>query len=500
MSPPRPPKLRIYFSDYFDVDPAVLRAYGAFNVSLINDLPLFVDPFLLFHSGRPEYSQLHQDILQYLRFLRDKSEQGTLSAGSLQAWFMFPEVRQTWLGFSRLGNAGSGLGPKFARGLYRSLNTLFTDFGEEPISKSSHLEKLCLIDDGVGRDNISDFTTNLIKSYLLEYTQAFARTHVAESSRRVVMVPKVSFNYATETWQSAAFEVPFLGTDYVILTPRDLLTKDETWINRQDLLNDFHDIVASVPDAQLRAQLNNYFASQLPPREPKKGPSAGDRRSAVGAVIQAFPSFLDHYIRYKEDNGDRAETVSRQHVGESEDRYVLNVLQLVQQLQNETSFYETHGTTLDEARQRVMFLKDVIENKDGYRIFFVGNGKPIRRETDLHILFRLTWFATASDVNREVNNGRGPVDFKVSRGAADMSLVEFKLASNSKLEVNLAHQVEIYQRANNTTQSLKVIVYFSYEEREKVEKILKRLNYEHDPNVVLIDARPDNKPSGSKAR
>jgi hypothetical protein len=31
-------------------------------------------------------------------------------------------------------------------------------------------------------------------------------------------------------------------------------------------------------------------------------------------------------------------------------------------------------------------------------------------------------------VNREVNNGRGPVDFKVSEGAADTSLVHFKLA------------------------------------------------------------------------
>jgi len=39
-----------FFSDHFGIDSAVLAKYGAFNVSLITDLPLFIDPFLLFNS------------------------------------------------------------------------------------------------------------------------------------------------------------------------------------------------------------------------------------------------------------------------------------------------------------------------------------------------------------------------------------------------------------------------------------------------------------------
>ncbi|MBO0861511.1 MAG: hypothetical protein J2P21_24080 [Chloracidobacterium sp.] len=38
---------------------------------------------------------------------------------------------------------------------------------------------------------------------------------------------------------------------------------------------------------------------------------------------------------------------------------------------------------------------------------------------DLQILYRLTWRVTQSGVNREVNNRRGPVDYKMSRGGAD---------------------------------------------------------------------------------
>ncbi len=47
--------MRLYFSDFFEVRPTDLKRYGAFNISLVSDLPLFIDPFLLFNSRRPVY-------------------------------------------------------------------------------------------------------------------------------------------------------------------------------------------------------------------------------------------------------------------------------------------------------------------------------------------------------------------------------------------------------------------------------------------------------------
>jgi hypothetical protein len=164
-----------------------------------------------------------------------------------------------------------------------------------------------------------------------------------------------------------------------------------------------------------------------------------------------------------------------------------------------SGFYSTPGNTYEEAQQRVSFLKDCIENKGCHRIFYV-NGKPVGREEDVHILFRLIWFGTQSDVSREVNDGRGPVDFKISRGRQDKTLVEFKLAGNSQLRRNLEHQTDTYQKASDAPRSIKVIVYRSAEEFEKVRLVLKGLKLIDDPSVVLIDARRDNKPSGSKAR
>ena len=45
----------VYFSDIFNVDESILESYGAMNISLLNDIPLFIDPFLLYASEKPEY-------------------------------------------------------------------------------------------------------------------------------------------------------------------------------------------------------------------------------------------------------------------------------------------------------------------------------------------------------------------------------------------------------------------------------------------------------------
>ena len=127
-------------------------------------------------------------------------------------------------------------------------------------------------------------------------------------------------------------------------------------------------------------------------------------------------------------------------------------------------------------------------------------GEPIKREVDVQIMFRLTWFASPDDVTREANEGRGPVDFKVSRGAFDKTLIEFKLASNTKLARNLAKQVEIYRKAHDTEKAIKAILFFSADEEAKARKIIEDLGLSGEKYIVLIDARRDNKVSASKAR
>jgi hypothetical protein len=490
----------VYFSDYFKVSVQTLETYGAFDISLVIDLPLFIDPFLLFGSTKPEYQALHEQIIQYLIFLKEKSELGNISEGERKAWFMFPEVEQTWLGFSVMGNSGRGLGPKFAGSLSVNMPIIFPDLGNEKIAQASHLEKAGLFQIGIGKDNISDFTTNLIKSYLLTYTEQFTKAHIDPKFHVVYNVDKVYFDYDLERWMPKKFVLPSCNADFVLLTPVDILTKDENWINSGDLRGQFTQVCNAISNSQLRGEVNNYFRSKLP-RVTKSHPKVTqkEKNEAIIDTLKKFPKIIDYYIRLKEKNKDGAKAMSKKNVEEIKSLFVSGVSKLIEALKENTDFEKAKTKdSFEESMERVRFLKHVIEKNDGYRIFYV-KGLPVKREEHLQLIFRLTWYATSFDVNSEVNNGRGPVDYKISKGAADNTLVEFKLASNSQLKRNLMNQVKIYQEANPKSKSIKVILYFSMDELQGVKLILKELKLLDDETIVLIDARKDNKKSASKA-
>ena len=428
------------------------------------------------------------EVSDYLLFLKQQAElHPEIPKGMLSAWYHFSEIKQTWLGFSLSGNSGRGLGSGFAKNLHKGLQSIFKDFGDETLPKSPHMEKLCLISPLVGRDKISDFTTNFTKKYLLEYTSAFALEHLNPDQYKEFNIERVEFNYKTGTWKAAKYVLPYFNGDYILLTPKDILTRDNIFINRTDMLKNLERIVPSVNDATLRFELNTYFNNIL--KRKNKDVSKKEKEHAAIQLIETHPKLIDYYLKYKEENEEEATSISKEVVHEATLLFNKQLQELAILLYKNTSFYSEETNSYAAAYNRVIFLKHVIENLDGYRIFYI-NGKPIKRESDLQVMYRLVWYASVYDVNREVNNGRGPVDFKVSKGSKDISLVELKLASNSKLKNNLAKQVEIYKKANNTKQAIKVILYFSDEEYKKVNNILNELNLDRK-DIILIDAKND---------
>lgn len=482
-------KFQIYFSDFFNVPTQTVSAYGAFDISLINDLPLFVDPFLFFNSEDEHYQKLHEEIIRYMVFLKAKSSEG-LSAGLIKSWYHFPEVKQNWMGFSKSGNNGRGLGADFAKSLKRNLTTVFQDFGDEA-NTHTHLGKLTLIKNGVGKDQISDFTCNLIKGFLAEYTEKFAAEHIHPSKLQKFMVKNVEFNYDTETWKSKQYVLPRFGSDYVFLTPVDILTKDEAWISHKGFIEDFSAVMSSVDNEQLRDKMERYLAKKLPFEATRE-----EREKAIEQVVLKYPELMDFYIKQREADAGEATSTSAEKVSAAQKLFVAQLTELVDTLDKHTKFYETTPSSYKAGMERVLFLKSVIEDQDGYRLFYI-DGKPVSREADLQIMFKLTWFASTYSADAEVNNGRGPTDFLVSYGSATKTVIEFKLAKNSHLEKNLINQAEIYSKASKATHPpIKAILFFNLKELHKVQGLLLKHKLTKCKDIVLIDAR--KKESASK--
>lgn len=259
------------------------------------------------------------------------------------------------------------------------------------------------------------------------------------------------------------------------------------------MIRSFDRLPLALPNDQLRAQVNQYFRQQLPRR-----PKAKERAEAAQRTIIEFPELIDYYIKIKEDEGDRAASESARKVSAMYNTLVEQVKEVIPHLQANSKFYEKSWTSYEECRARVLDFKDYVENKDGYRVIN-KKGLKFHQESEVQLFFGLIWCNNEFDVNREPNNGRGPVDFKVSFGSKDKSLIEFKLGHNTQLKRNLQKQVEIYAKANNTRTSVKAIVNYTKADEARVKRILKELKLENEPSIIVIDARHDNKPSASKA-
>lgn len=223
----------MFFSEKFQVSSDLIKDYGAVDISLICDIPLFIDPMLIFNSEKKVYKELHNQIIRYFHFLYKKAEQG-LSQKEINAWFNFSEVPNNWLGYALVGNKGLALGRKYAKFLYENISFALNTHG---ISQSQHIEKAMLLYDGSGKDKISDLTVNLIKGFLCEYTEHFAKEYIQPQFIKIFPVDKAYFNYDTESFVSKEFALPFVYDEkgipeYILLTPFDILREDEPSINK----------------------------------------------------------------------------------------------------------------------------------------------------------------------------------------------------------------------------------------------------------------------------
>lgn len=477
---------KLLFSDYFNIDQSVLNQYGALNVCLSADLPLFIDPFLLFASENEDYKNLHSSLINHILILKEIAIEDKVIAES-NSIFKFPEIKQNWLGVSKFGNEGHGLGKKFAKNIIKSFNGFYRSFGDEDISSETHIEKLTILNPGIGRDFISDFTTNLIQDYLLEYTQTFALQYLQPNQIREFSVNSI-FNKEYKRWMPKKYKLPYLYLeekgDFIILTPLDILTKDEAAINNSEFYSNFVTVANSIKNVDLRNSINEFFRSQLPKKPKKK-----DRVYAINKTANKFPEIVDYYIKSKEDNKDFVTKLTKDKIKKLTSELTDALSSFGDILFENSDFYKTSSNSYTESLKRVHYLKDVIENNDGYRVFY-HEGFPIAKEETIQRIFRLTWFATPYDVNSEVNNGRGPADYKVSIGADDSTIVEFKLGKSSSLNRNLANQTDIYKKASKSANDIKVILCYNDGEIKSVERTLIKLKLVDQENIVIINASP----------
>src|SRR5579862_7060731 len=129
------------------------------------DLPVGIDPFLLYKSRDSEYRHLHDLLLEAFNEGIGAAKRGALQEAT--RILDFPEVSAIGLGYTRRGKRGSGVGSHLA-GII-----IDTIIGSPSLQDRGirHVEEMQLVSAGIGPDRVSDIAANLLKSFLVGYTQ-----------------------------------------------------------------------------------------------------------------------------------------------------------------------------------------------------------------------------------------------------------------------------------------------------------------------------------------
>jgi len=210
----------------------LLKGVSQFEVDFIIprvgiDLPMGIDPFLLFKSRDITLSNLHSIILEAFNNGINQVRQERIDEA--RYLFKFPEVSEIGLGYSKKGKRGAGVGEFLTELIIETLS-------DSPALLERgvrHIEEMQLVSVGIGPDRVSDIAANLLKQFLIEYTQKQCTLWNIPLTSGVPL--EHIFDPISSTWYDGYFDLPVSPFDDspILLVPRRIV-RTLPWINYED--------------------------------------------------------------------------------------------------------------------------------------------------------------------------------------------------------------------------------------------------------------------------
>jgi hypothetical protein len=212
---------------------------------LNEDLPLSLDPFLLWKSNRADYRELHSSLLGFVDQVRVKALDGHIVSADLLL-SEISEPSELGLGYSEGTKRGSAIGPSLRSAIIEN----FRNIPQLEDSGLDHIEILSLIIPNIAEDRLSDITASVLKRWLANFTrQQCANFNIP--TRRYRLNGWDSDNL---DWRAFDEQLPFNPADDspVLFAPLDLLRR-LPWINYPDYYKSTYARLVLSPSKRNRA-------------------------------------------------------------------------------------------------------------------------------------------------------------------------------------------------------------------------------------------------------
>lgn len=424
----------IKFSEKFHISGESIEQTGVFDVILDVDTRFFIDPALLKLCDIPEFTNAHEKVTNYfsniIHLLQGSTKENDLCWKAADKLLTFHELTGTCLGYSKTGTSGNAIGPVLRLNILRTIKIILGLGENDPVL----FELLGVFQEKMGCDRISDLVTYILREEIHKYTTRICVEYGIDDID--VYLGKNTYH----TCKNPYNQKPLLLLPKAILSPLPVA----------EGFDDINTICHE--NYRVREEINKYFDFGNRTKFNK------DEILKMLHSIKLFrQTFVNGYKNYPVNSYDFSDDPSGEYVWYDAAKTYMQQFPL-----DITSFSLTSITDVFTIAQKIcMHFKSLVEDNGLSALLFDSNGVPKKESAAQLLFFGIASFCCTTnnvDLTREGNNGRGPVDFKLSRGSLDKVLVEVKLTSNSQLKHGIEKQLPVYMAQENTKKAIYLII------------------------------------------
>ena len=457
----------IFLSDFLKLNNE-LSEIGMFDAIINRDSHFFINILRLKKAQTAEFEGSYKRINDFfenimLLLLNSKKKDDKLYRSALEK-FHFSEVNGINLGFSE-----SGGGAGFGKVLSKQVISDAYDIVKTGSSQPEIFQLVGLFEENVGADRLSDMIATIILPDILEYTKRI--------NFEFGINPK---NYPDIEFCNEIAINPYKKCELLYL-PEEIL--HELPIAR--CWNDIDRVIAE--NKVIREEVNEIIGIEW------RKLATAEKKSYLKEHIFKDVKRCSHVISgyRKEEIDNFSPTLDIEYFiavvfKQMKESGVFNFL--------EHSDHSGIGS-LDVSLKVLDIFRSWVEYNKGWDLIL--SAPSSKREKTVQSLIQLSGIQYCMDNNFdftfEPNEGPGPADIKISRGAKDKTIIEVKLNTNPDYLHGYEEQLETYAKAERTEKC--IYVYVKVEKHPERDKKIRQLHTKKKslggivPYLYIIDAQ-----------
>jgi hypothetical protein len=465
-------------SDALQVSHGNLEAHGAFDAFTDIDSHFHIHPSLLAVTTVPELADadalFKAHFTKIIVLLNGANNQNDILYRNAVKQLVFPEIPLAALGYAKDNTRGRAIGIKLADQIAETAFQIVKAGIKDPVI----FELVGLFEEDVGSDLISDMTLWLIVPGILKFNERIVKNLNLKTIKTQVANTIQSLPLDADTGKP------------ILLIPKDILSPLPVATSFDDI-----DTVCNYND-EVRDVINKRI-----------GRTWGDARNKIHKrdikkALLDNPALLKDLLEQYKQTPPAKYDYENDPLGEL--LWFEASREFAQQFPIKLKPIPDHTHVVQVVTQICGQYKRLIEQNGLFKLLY-DQHESLKPERAAQLLFYgiadAYCAANNLDLSREPDAGRGPVDFKVSKGYNSRVAVEVKYSSNKRLAHGYETQLPIYNDAEKTFHSIYLVLQTTSSvsgiERIKALRAEAVADKRRAPEIIVIDAT--DQPSASHA-